>query len=55
MGDTSNKDILFNTDTSEDDDMTNIKNNNDSSTNEKNPDEFLRHHCEFIQQAQSPL
>ena len=54
IGDTSNKDILSNTDTSEDDGMTNIKNNIDSSTNEKNPDKFVRHHCEFIQEAQSP-
>ena len=54
MGDTSNKDTLFNIDSSEDDDMTNIGNNNGSSTNEKNSNKFLRHHCESIQEAQSP-
>ena len=34
--------------------MTNIGNNNGSSTNEKNPNKVLRHHCESIQEAQSP-
>ena len=54
MGDSSNKHSLFNIHTSEDDDMTNIGNNNDSSTNKKNPNKVIRHHCESIQEAQNP-